>query len=183
MNFKRILLITLLSVTGRAALPLCAQTLITVQMEQYPPLQVMAETVTVDLPPEGITLGSDLVVTGGDGSYRYAWTNASGQALGQSSTLAITAPGTYFLAVTDGHDCSVSTQFTVAPSTAVKAPATAQLRQIRLFDTKGQLVKTITPTGAHAAAHDLGLPAGVYVECSIYSDGRSDVRKITINRP
>lgn len=180
MNFRRILLITLLSVTGRAALPLCAQTVITVQLEQYPPLQVLSESVNVDLPPEGITLGSDLVVSGGDGSYKYSWENASGKTLSTTPTLNVTEPGNYFLTVTDGHDCSVSTQFTVIPGTAVQKPEAGALRQIRLFNTKGQLLKTITGTTANAAATTFGLPAGVYVKCCIYKDGHSTVSKITI---
>ncbi len=182
MNFRRILLITLLSVTGRAALPLCAQTVITVQLEQYPPLQVLSESVNVDLPPEGITLGSDLVVTGGDGSYNYLWTNASGEELGQATTLNVTAPGTYFLKVTDGHQCIVSTQFTVLPGTAVKAHKDENLSQIRLFNTSGQLLKTITGTAA-SSSQAFGLPAGVYIQCRIYKDGHSAVSKITIHNP
>ena len=183
MNLRRILLISLLSVTGRAALPLCAQTVITVQLEQHPPLQVLSESVNVDLPPEGITLGSDLVVSGGDGTYKYSWENASGQTLSTASTLNVTAAGNYFLTVTDGHDCRVSTQFTVVPGSAVQTPEAGALRQIRLFNTKGQLLKTIPGSAANPAATTYGLPAGVYLRCCIYKDGRSAVSKIYINNP
>ncbi|MBQ9285869.1 MAG: hypothetical protein IJ209_06285 [Bacteroidaceae bacterium] len=183
MNFRRILLITLLSVAGRAALPLCAQTVINVPLEQYPPLQVLSESVNVDLPPEGITLGSDLVVSGGDGIYEYAWTNVSGQTLSQAPTLTVVSPGNYFLTVTDGHECRVSTQFTVIPGTAVQKPEAVAPRQIRLFSTSGQLLKTISGTDANDAATSYGLPAGIYVKCCIYKDGHSTVSKISIPNP
>jgi len=181
MTLRSFLLISLLSVTGGAALPLRAQTVINVPLEQYPPLTVLAEQVTVDLPPEGFTLGSDLVVTGGDGTYTYTWTDAEGNTLSQSPTLTITNPGSYFLTVTDGHDCRVSTQFTATPGTGISNAQAEAPHSIRLFNLKGQLLSTFTGTSARAAKPTYGLPTGVYIECRYYKDGHSDIRKITIH--
>jgi len=164
---RRILFIILLSVIGRAALPLCAQTVINIPVRQFPPLHVLAESVEVELPAGGITLGSDLVVSGGDGIYAYSWTTAASQeVLGTASTLAVTASGTYFLAVTDGHGCRVSTQFTVTPGTAVTPPGTA-VRQTRYFDLQGRAL-------ARKPA------AGVFLRHTIYTDGTSRLSKVTL---
>lgn len=43
-----------------------AQTIIDISIEQNPPLKVVAENVTLNIPPSGLNIGSDITVEGGD---------------------------------------------------------------------------------------------------------------------
>lgn len=79
-----------------------AQSVVTIPLRQNPPLCVIAETVTVDLPSTPITIGADVTVSGGDGTYTYKWTDSQGTVIGSASTLTITTPGEYYFQVTDG---------------------------------------------------------------------------------
>ena len=177
MNHRHLILHLLSLFLLFPALPAAAQTVINLPLEQYQPLSVVAENMEVELPAEGITLGSQLAVTGGDGRYTFAWTSAQTGAtiLGTTSTLLVTAPGTYFLVVTDGHACRVSTQFTVNAPAAVNAAQAPILRQ-RIFDLSGHLIQNI-----HGTALPATLPAGVYLLCTQHTDGTTRLRKITIH--
>ena len=77
---KLLLSVMMMMVLGAASA--VAQTVIPVKVDQYPPLKAVAETVTVDVSQGAITVGSDVSVEGGDGSYTYLWTNAAGQQVG-----------------------------------------------------------------------------------------------------
>lgn len=151
-----------------------AQTVINISFTQYPPLKANAQTVSVEVPAEGITIGSDVSVEGGDGSYTYKWTNAAGQTLSTEKTLTIVQGGDYYLVVADGHQCQVSVHFVVTATEGIAPIQMEGVSQIRLFNTKGQLVKTTTSTADYAE----GLAPGTYVLCCTYSDGSVVVRKI-----
>lgn len=155
-----------------------AQTVIDVTFEQYPPLQAVAGTVSVEVPLEGITLGSDVSVDGGDGSYTYLWTNAAGETLSTAKTLLITRPGDYYLQVSDGHHCQVSVHFTATASASVSSLTTDGLRQVRIFNAAGTLILKTSAT----TDYESSLAAGVYVVCFIYSDGHEAIRKVTVNK-
>ena len=56
-----------------------AQTIIDISIEQNPPLKVVAENVTLNIPPSGLNIGSDITVEGGDGNFSYTWTDSNGR--------------------------------------------------------------------------------------------------------
>ena len=172
------------------------QTVINVQIEQNPQLTAVAETVTAELSGTGITLGSDLVVEGGDGSYTYLWTDDSGEELGTASTLSVTEPGGYYLAVTDGCQCSVSVKFTVTGTSGIDAvvadgfsvecvdgkltvSSAKKIDSVRIVNASGQLVRLVK-NGLSSGSFTLPLdnPRGVYIVCCVFDDGTGVVRQI-----
>ncbi len=174
-TMKRVLTLLLtLCLTAVAS----AQTVIDVTFEQYPPLRAVAQTVSVEVPAEGITLGSDVTVDGGDGSYSYLWTNADGETLSTEKTLVITRPGDYYLTVSDGHHCQVSVHFTATGADAIGSLTTDGLRQVRIFTVAGTLILKTSATTDYARQ----LAEGVYVVCFIYSDGHEAIRKVTVKK-
>ena len=170
---KRILMLVLTSVFVTLA---SSQTIIDINFTQYPPLKAVAQTVSVEIPVGGITIGSDVSVEGGDGQYTYRWTNAAGQTLGTDRTLTVTQVGDYYLVVTDGHQCQVSVHFIANAGEGISTIQTDGLCQIRIFNAKGQLVKTTTSISDYAE----GLAPGTYVLCCIYTDGHAVVRKVRL---
>ena len=170
---KRVLLFLLAIVATAAA---GAQTVIDVAFEQYPPLRAVAQTVSVEVPAEGITIGSDVSVEGGDGSYSYLWTNAASETLSTQKTLTITEAGDYYLRVSDGQQCQVSVHFTATAPASVSSIPAEGLRQVRIFTAAGTLIEKTSATTGYADR----LPSGVYVVCFIYSDGHEAIRKIQI---
>ena len=171
------LLLCLLSLTAQA------QTVINVQIEQYPPLKATATTVEAELAANGITLGSDLVVEGGSGTYTYTWTNNSGTVLGSEKTLLVNATGDYFLKVADSKDCQVTVAFKVTASTGIEGLAEAEgLRQIRITNEAGMLLRTIKVKAIDKEVdlREQGLLPGAYIVSFIYADGKAQVRKVII---
>lgn len=168
---KRFLILMLTSVMATLV---SSQTIIDISFEQYPPLKAVAQTVSVEIPTGGITIGSDVSVDGGDGAYTYQWTNATGQILGTDKTLTVNQVGDYYLMVTDGHQCQVSVHFIANAGEGIEPIVTEGLTQIRLFNAKGQHVKTTTSI---SQCYE-GLAPGVYVLCCIYNDGRETIRKV-----
>lgn len=177
---KKIILITLVLC---ATLTAHAQTVIPIVIEQHPPLQVIAETTAIELPKEGLTVGSDLIVEGGDGNYTYNWTNNAGEQLGTAKTLMITKPGDYFLSVTDGRQCQVSAKFTATATNGIYPTAhTKTIRQVRMINLSGVLVKTLNdiPDNGDIHFNSLGLQPGLYIVSYIYTDGSASVIRITV---
>lgn len=157
-------------------LGLRAQTIINAKVDQYPPLKAIAENVRVELPAGGITLGSDLSVEGGDGNYTFLWANADGQQLSTTRTVTITTPGDYFLRVSDSHDCQVSVKFTAVASDGIIALDAQTIRQLRLYDTTGKLIKQTQSLSTYTD----GLHKGTYVLSILLTDGRQTVRKVIV---
>jgi hypothetical protein len=176
-----------------------AQCLIPVQIEQNPPLSVVAQTVTASLPNEGLTLGSDIIVDGGDGVYRYIWTNGQGTVLNTSTTLFVTSIGEYYLQVIDGHDCSVSVKFNITSADGINnveggdfslknenglltIQSGKNLRQIRIVSASGQLVKKIS--NIHKSDRiDIkinDINKGLYLVGCAYSDGNEIIKHLII---
>ncbi|WP_027449273.1 T9SS type A sorting domain-containing protein [Xylanibacter brevis] len=173
---KLLLSVMMMMVLGAASA--VAQTVIPVKVDQYPPLKAVAETVTVDVSQGAITVGSDVSVEGGDGSYTYLWTNAAGQQVGNQKTYEINHWGNYYLKVTDGHGCQVSVMFTATDPAGIAATDIQDVQQIKLFDLKGRLVKNTRSITTYTD----GLQNGTYVLCRIYADGTESVQKITVKK-
>ena len=179
---KKLLIFVLLLQT--VCLTAAAQNFIPIVVQQYPPLTVVAHTVVLELPQEGATLGSDLTVEGGDGTYSYLWTDADGHTLGTSSTLHIDRAGSYYLKVTDAHLCSVSTLFTATTSNAVILSYQVKTAPVRIhtLDMAATMVKKLTDIapGMSANIAALQLPSGVYLVNYIYGDGTALTKRILI---
>lgn len=160
-----------------------AQSVITVPIEQYPPLQVVADNVDVDLPVGGIILGSNVTVEGGDGEYRYLWSDGQQQELGTAATVLVTKAGDYYLCVTDGHGCSVSVHFTVTSANGIDNPVSEiNLDHIRIVNLQGQLVRKFSSFSGKNISNlnTEGLPVGVYLIGYVYKDKKEIVKQMII---
>lgn len=174
-----------------------AQSVVTIPLRQNPPLCVIAETVTVDLPSTPITIGADVTVSGGDGTYTYKWTDSQGTVIGSASTLTITTPGEYYLQVTDGGQCAVTTKFTATSTNAISAvnagflitrqgdnvhivtpqPAT----EVRILNSSGMLLRRYRQQG-NATTLNFPLPRqhGIYIIAVAVKGGNAIVKRIAL---
>ena len=176
-----------------------AQSVIAVEIVQHAPLAVVADNVQVEIPVGGITLGSGVSISGGDGHYTYSWTNANGDVIGTEPTIDIYNAGNYYLAVTDGSTCTVSVQFTATASTGIDAVqhnaftlttdggtlnvrSPKPLSSVRLVATDGHLVASVKPSAnaTHATLSTVSLPSGVYLVGCVFADGTELVKKVTL---
>lgn len=174
-----------------------AQSVVTIPVLQYPPLSVIAENVTVELPTEGLTIGSDVSVSGGDGSYTYEWTDGNGTVIGTASTLKINSAGEYFLKVTDGAGCSVSTKFNATATNGISAIETPfkitlqgnilhlqssiPITEVRLLNLSGMLVKQYQPDN-NSTSFSCTLPQqhGIYIIAVVVKGEKAIVKRITL---
>ncbi len=162
-----------------------AQTIVNMPVAQNPLFEVSTNSVTVSIPDNGgATLGGDLAITGGSGSYTYRWYNNSGATLGSSSTLEVSGPGTYLLDIDDTCDCRQTVTFNVATaglddvaldSFSISPNPTDGLVEIRGFEAmqicavslSGKMVALIvSEDGAPIADADFSsLASGTYILC------------------
>jgi hypothetical protein len=159
----------------------------------------VAQTVTISLPVEGITLGSDMTVDGGDGLYRYLWTDEQGQSIGSSDTLYVNRVGTYYLQVTDGQDCSAGVKFNVNEVSEINNSGIKTfsiqyiekqltvlsekcLEQVRIVDVSGHLMKKISSIRQSGKINiNVGdVRNGLYFVACVFSDGTLIIKKIII---
>ena len=173
-----------------------AQTVISIPFQQYPPLKVVAPTLTVDLDNGADLLGGDLVVEGGDGRYAYLWTDGDGNELGHEATLHVNRAGDYFLRVSDGRQCQVSVKFTVKGTVGIEALTRHGLavtleggilvmsyptppQQLRIVNAAGQLERHLVRLPEHGCTEDLtALPTGAYMVCIVMADGQAVIVKL-----
>ncbi len=94
------------------------QSLVSMPVVQNPLFGVSTNEVNATFPEDSpsVILGSDLVITGGSGTYSYRWYDNSGQDLGYESTLQVSAPGKYLLDVKDTCDCLQTVNFNISVS-------------------------------------------------------------------
>lgn len=174
-----------------------AQSVVTIPVLQYPPLSVIAENVTVELPSEGLTIGSNVSVSGGDGICTYEWTDDNGTVIGTASTLTINSAGDYYLKVTDGAGCSVSTKFTATSTNGISAieagfeitrlgdalhiVSPVQIKEVRLLNVSGMLVKQYRPI-KNSTLFDCPLPQqhGIYIIAVAVKGEKGIVKRITL---
>ena len=158
-----------------------AQTVIEIPFVQYAPLTVLADEVTIALSGSGVVVGSGVSVEGGDGSYTYSWTDNNGTVLATTPTYKMTQAGRYYLVVTDGQGCSVSTLFTATGTTGIVLDEGLGmeedgLKQVRVFDISGRLLATY-PYPSSITSHPSSLK-GAYLLVYIYADGKARAVKI-----
>lgn len=173
-----------LSLTMFVVMSVCtasAQTVIEIPFVQYAPLTVVADEVTIALSGSGVVVGSSVSVEGGDGNYTYSWTDSGGTVLATTPTYKMTQAGRYYLVVTDGQGCSVSTLFTATGTTGISldeqlAMEDEGLKQVRVFDASGRLLATY-PYPSSITPHPSSLK-GAYLLVYIYADGKARAVKV-----
>ena len=159
-----------------------SQSVVEMHLPQNPLFEVSTNTVNAGM-PEGsasMTIGADLVIKGGSGTYAYRWYTAAGEELGKEATLTITGIGTYLLDVTDTCDCLQTVEFKVSTASIndVEAPAlqitpnptrgyielSAPAVQLTATDMAGRLAALIDAAGETFTSADLSrLSAGTYI--------------------
>lgn len=108
-HFRYLILLLALS----CGLPvLKAQSVVDMSFVQNPVFGVSTESVFLNFVAPGMTLGADLVITGGSGTYSYEW-QKDNTVLGKESTLYISTPGIYTLKINDTCDCELTVTFNV----------------------------------------------------------------------
>lgn len=146
-----------------------AQTVIDLRFAQNPLFEVSTNSVAAALPGDGtpLTLGGDLTVAGGSGTYTYLWTDGSGAKLGDDATLAVSVPGTYLLTVSDQCDCTHEVTFAVEPA-GIDAATVADIRiftdgtDLHIEGAEASQVTVFTPSGVMAALFTPATPLSVF---------------------
>ena len=195
--FSLLLIVLLQLLVGSGGLK--AQTVIRMPIQQNPPFSVIAPTLSIVLPDGGITLGADVVVTGGSGNYSYSWLDADGKVLSTEPTLHVTTPGNYTLSVSDECQCEHQVTFSLTPSALASVYTSEALRiypnpthgevwlsarsgivQIAAIDMQGRLQRVAAcPQQEELTRFDLSkLPAGSYILQCRRQDGALLVQTI-----
>lgn len=159
------------------------QSIVSMPVVQNPLFQVSTNEVHATFPDDlsSLTLGANLVITGGSGTYSYRWYDNAGNELGHESTLEVSAPGSYLLDVTDTCDCLQTVSFNLSLSGVDEIHASeVSIRydslcgridiagfdpvQLCAMDMTGRLAAVIDHGGMVFHTADLSsLPGGVYI--------------------
>jgi len=83
-------------------------------------------------------------VSGGRAPYSYAWTDAAGAVVGQSSTLSVSMPGTFTLIVTGANGCSASASATVDQDIEPPVVTAAATDELTCSVTEVTLISDVT---------------------------------------
>lgn len=171
---------SLLTVLAAIATSAQAQTVINLGLEQNPLFEVSTNNVTAALPSDGttLTLGADLTVKGGSGTYAYSWTDTKGSHLGNEASLTVSEPGIYLLTISDACQCSQEVTFNVltagieqiSPDDATITVNGSDIRltgiearQASLFTASGIMAALITPDTPACSFSFSHIPAGIYL--------------------
>ncbi len=143
----------------------------------------------VDLLCHGGTTGSaSVAVTGGAGSYTYAWSPSGGTA---DTATGLTA-GTYTVTITDGNLCQITQSFTITEPnafTATIAPTNVSCNggtngsaTVTATGGTGAYTYSWSPTGGTAATAS-GLTAGTYTVTVTDANSCTTTESVTITQP
>lgn len=191
------LLATLAIIAAACAPQLSAQTIINLDFRQNPLFEISTDNVTAALPGDGtpITLGADLTVKGGSGSYKYEWKNAAGTLLGESSSLTVDSPGSYVLTVSDQCECSHEVLFNVETSgiDAAVIPGVCitvsgseiiiegtEAVQASLFSPSGTMTSLLTPDAPTSRLSFADAAPGIYILQIVSTDNTVITKKIKL---
>ena len=164
-----------------ASLMLSAQTRIPMPVSQNPPFEVSTNEVTVEFAAPQMTIGGDVIVAGGSGTYSYRWCRGS-EEISTEAVLTIEEAGVYDLYISDTCDCLQHVTFTVQaasvegvggdtvalypnPVTDYLTISGLRLRQVCVVSMAGALVAVhgdFAP-GTATQVDMTSLPAGEYV--------------------
>ena len=136
-----------------------------------------------------MTGGVDITVTGGSGTYTYAWDN-----MATTEDLTNVAAGTYSVVVTDSDNCTATSMtYTVGEPTAMTSSATGT--DVNCFGTATGTVTVITSGGTAGYTYDwddpsgqttataTGLAAGTYTVLVTDANGCTSTASATIGQP
>lgn len=166
-------------------------------VEQNPLFEVSTNHVNVSTGDNNaVTLGGDLVIKGGSGTYSYRWYSASDPELGNESTLTVNTPGVYMLDITDTCDCNQTVEFNVS-NAAVSDIACGTLRlspnptegpvavdgfdavQIAVTGMSGRMECLVDCNGSIIRDFDLShLPSGQYIVTLSDAEGHVAVARL-----
>lgn len=109
-------LITFALALAASGIACFGQSIVSMPVVQNPLFQVSTNEVNATFPEasSSLTLGGDLIITGGSGTYSFRWYDNTGKDLGNESTLRVDAPGKYLLDVTDTCDCLQTVNFNLS---------------------------------------------------------------------
>lgn len=176
-----------------------AQSLVEIPIKQNPPFEVSTNHVSVglDANPGTLTIGGDIVVTGGSGSYSYHWYTPAGTELGTDRSLTVSSLGTYLLDIKDTCDCIQTVNFQVMDGAGVRGVEVenlivspnptdgyigfngVEIVQLTAVNMGGQLSALIDGDGTAFTSADLSqLPSGNYVLLLTGADGKFYASKI-----
>lgn len=176
-----------------------AQTVIDMTFVQNPLFEVSTNDVTASLDQGSLSLGADVVITGGSGTYTYRWYTTDGQTLASDSSLEVTAAGEYLLDVTDQCDCLQTIAFHITgqvpagihslraadvisyddTSATIRFSSDAAIYQACIVAANGRLCRVATAYDGSLSHIDLTtLTPGAYVVQAIMSDGNVLTHKI-----
>lgn len=150
-----------------------AQSVVNMSVKQNPLFSVSTNDVSAVLDGQPLTLGADVVITGGSGVYTYQWYKGS-EKISTASTIQIGEPGEYSLDVKDQCDCLQTIAFHITGTAGVEAIAVDDVKQINVFSLNGQLVKVINSSKCDLES----LPQGQYIINMVSTDGRVSVKKV-----
>ncbi|MBF4465046.1 T9SS type A sorting domain-containing protein [Flavobacterium sp. LC2016-12] len=155
------------------------------------PAQLVASVGSqTDVTCNGLNNGSATVnVTGGTGTYTYAWAPSGGTA----PTATGLSPGTYTVTVTDANSCTATQSFTITEPTLLSASITGQTDITCNGGTTGATTVTATggtgtytyawaPSGGTAATAT-GLSAGTYTVTVTDANSCTTTQSVTITEP
>ncbi|MBF4483580.1 T9SS type A sorting domain-containing protein [Flavobacterium sp. CSZ] len=143
-----------------------------------------------DITCNGLNNGSATVnVTGGTGTYTYAWSPSGGTA----DTATGLSPGTYTVTVTDANSCTVNQSFTIIEPAVLTSSITGQTYILCNGGTTGSATVTaIGGTGAYTyswspsggtADTATGLSAGTYTVTVTDAKSCTTTQSVTITEP
>lgn len=190
---KKFLLLILTTISLSAG----AQTIVDLQFKQNPLFSVSTNKVNAALSDfNSLTLGADLTISGGSGSYTYLWTDTDGEKLGAESTLEVSTPGTYLLTVSDLCDCKQIVEFNIesAGIEAMEIPDVelklignillingSEAKQVTLFSTNGAMTYLSVPATPASQFSLASLEPGIYVIQVVLANGKLITSKISIS--
>lgn len=177
-----------------------AQSVVKMPVSQNPLFEVSADNVAVAVPDgsDRVTLGADLVIAGGSGTYTYRWYTPSGDELGEMPTVEVEASGVYLLDITDTCDCLLTVRFDVATAGIDSAEAYSKIilspnpadgivevegfepRQITLVDMSGRMAAFKAGAyGSSLSSFDVStLAPGQYIVCMTDGYGRKATARL-----
>jgi hypothetical protein len=140
---------------------------------QNPPFGVSVNEVSASYDGIPLTIGADVVITGGSGVYNYRWYKGETE-LGTDAAISVNEPGDYFLDVKDQCDCLQTVVFHISTASSITGIELGKVVQTTVFNDKGQLIKVAAGDDADLQS----LPKGLYVVNRVGENGAVETYKV-----
>lgn len=150
-----------------------AQSIVNMNLVQNPPFGVSVNEVSASYDGIPLTIGADVVITGGSGVYSYRWKKGETE-LGTSATITVSEAGDYSLDVKDQCDCLQTVVFHITIAASVTSAELGKIVQTTVFNDKGQLIKVFNGSEADLRS----LPKGLYLVNRVGENGIVETIKI-----